>query len=84
MLAEIQRAAMRVYKATSAQGVDYVRPFRFDEICCAVIIHPLEDGGGLFPEIQVDWYTDWSQAQRHADDWRKFGHDVEVVQVRDC
>jgi hypothetical protein len=78
-LQQALRTTMRYYKATSAWGVDYYRATRFDSITCAVIIYPLEDGGGIFPEITVDWYTCQEQAERHAQDWRRHGHRVEVV-----
>lgn len=75
---------MRLFKARSQLvGAEYVRPSRYDEICCAVIIYPMPDGG-IFNEVTVDWYTSPAQAERHAADWRRHGHTVEVVPAEEC
>lgn len=88
MLLQIQRTLpMRQFQVRSSQGVEYIRRTSLDDIVCAVIIYPLEEGGGLFPEVTVDWYTNEAQARRHAKDWQGHGHRVEVVcaqRLRDC
>lgn len=72
---------MNYFKASNQGGQVFSRASRYDSMTCAVIIYPLEDGGGLFPTTNVDWYTSHEQAERHAADWRRFGHHVEVVCV---
>lgn len=72
---------MPSYKAVSAYGLEFTTRTRHDYLTCAMIIYPLEEGGGLFPEVTVTWYTDLAQCERHARDWRNHGHRVEVVSV---
>jgi hypothetical protein len=71
--------AMNYFRAKNQGGQEFYRASRYENMTCAVVIYPLEDGGGLFPTTQVDWYSSQKQAERHAEDWRKFGHHVEVV-----
>lgn len=68
---------MRCFKATSTKGTEYSRCSTHEDLDCAVIIYPMP--GGLFAEVTIDWYTNRAQAERHAADWRRHGHEVEVV-----
>lgn len=68
---------MRCFRAFSSKGTEFNRCFTYDSIVCAVVIYPMD--GGLFRDITVDWYTNEAQAERHAADWRRHGHEVEVI-----
>ena len=74
---------MRYFKAATSGAVHY-RASRYDDIDCAIVIHPLEGGGGLFPTAEVIWYTSRQQAERHAKDWQRLEHRVELICAEPC
>lgn len=74
---------MRYYKTTTSSGAVYFTRRRWDAVCCASIIYPLEEGGGLFPDITVDWYCSHEQCERHMRDWQRHGYRTEVAPVEE-